>query len=197
MTEEEIRTHLLEEFESYTGGGVYLIVTKPEDYHSTTFVLIEHMIKNLNLIGVYVTLNTPCSSLSANLKDKGIDTSKLYFVDAISKQSGTTTTSDNCSFVQNPQSLTELSLVTTKAVNTGKSKFLFFDSVSTLLIYNSLETTEKFMHYLINKIRSLGLLGIIISLDEEKSNKLIPVISQFCDKIIHLGQAASSGVVKG
>ena len=65
-------------------------------------------------------------------------------------------------------------------------KFVFLDSVSTLLIYNNLETTERFVHYMINKIRNMGFFVVLISIDEEKSNKLIPILSQFCDKIIKI-----------
>ncbi len=184
MNAKEIRDILSEELKD--PKGICIILSKPEDYHSVNLMVLNHLTVKMKLCGIYGTLNMPYSSLSTLLEKNDMDISKLFFIDCTGERITKNIKNGNCEYLKNPQSLTELSLMITELTNSGKFDFLFLDSISTLLIYNSLETTEKFAHYLINKIRILGLGGIIISLDDEKSNKIIPVISQFCDKCIRL-----------
>lgn len=184
MKETEIRKYLSKELKRFKDKSIHIVLTKPEDYQLTNMIILEILIKKLRLTGIYVTLNKPHLTISASLKDRNIDTSKLYFIDATGKQTGKRAKAANCSFIRSPESLTELSLAMTALANTGKFDFLFFDSLSTLLMYNDLETTGRFVHYMVSKIRNLNLRGIMISVVEEKSNKLIPVVSQFCDDII-------------
>ena len=61
-----------------------------------------------------------------------------------------------------------LSMAMTEASKNPSMKFIFFDSLTTLLIYNELETTKRFVHYFINKIKNLDILMIIMSVEEEK-----------------------------
>ena len=46
------------------------------------------------------------------------------------------------------------------------------------------DSVERFMHFIITKIRNIGTATIILAVDEEKSNKLVSVIAQFCDKVV-------------
>ena len=63
----------------------------------------------------------------------------------------------------------------------GKDKFLFFDSLNTLLIYNEIQTVIKFIHFLASKMRVWKVKGIIISLEKKADEELINELSQFCD----------------
>lgn len=65
-------------------------------------------------------------------------------------------------------------------------EFIFFDSVTTLLIYNKQETVERFIHFFLNKIKNMNILMIIISVEEKKTNKIIPILDQFCDGCIRI-----------
>ena len=184
MNAKEIKNILLKELKD--SKKTYLIVNKSENFQSGNIMILNHLIVKMKLCGIYVTLNRPYPSISTFLEKDNIDVSKLFFVDCTGNNLAKNIKTDKCNFLNNSQSLTELSLTITKLINLGKFDFLFLDSISTLLVYNNLETTEKFMHYLINKLRVLNIGGVMISLNEDKSNKLIPVISQFCDKIIKI-----------
>lgn len=115
---------------------------------------------------------------------ENIDTKRLLFIECTGQEQKSKV--NNCVSLKSNQSLTELSLSISEACKNKKNQFIFFDSVSTLLIYNNLETTERFIHYIVNRIKNLGLFMVLISIDEEKSNKLLPILSQFCDKIIKI-----------
>jgi archaellum biogenesis ATPase FlaH len=121
--------------------------------------------------------------LVPRLKKSKIDISRLYFIDAATKSGDfdSDNQSDNCTIIQGPGALTEISLAVTTAANTGKFQFLLFDSLSTLTVYNGLKTVEKFSTFLLSKIRNLNFSGIVLVLNEDVSNQLIPIVSQFCD----------------
>lgn len=189
MSEAEIKSHIIKALEKTEDHGVYLFVLKPEDYHTANEIVIDYFIRKLNKKGIYVTLNKPCDNLSESLKKRGIDPSSLYFIDGTSKTSdkgGNAAGKGNYVYIRSPESLTELSLAIANASNTGKFHFLFFDSLTTLLVYNNVTTTEKFMNYIINKLRSLSMGLVLISLNDENSQKLLPVLSQFCDECIYV-----------
>ena len=147
MSEAEIKGHILKALEKTEDHGVYLFVLKPEEYHIANEIILDYFIRKLNKKGIYVTLNKPYNNLSESLKKRSIDSSSLYFIDGTSKtgsEGKVTSGKENYTYINNPESLTELSLVITNMSNTGKYQFLFFDSITTLLVYNSATATEKF-----------------------------------------------------
>jgi len=165
--------------------GANMIVCKPVNYNQINKIIWKYLSGHLS--GIYVTLNKAHPSLIQELKNNKIDTSKLYFIDSVCKKIAKNKREySNCVDIEGVESLTELSLAISSASHTGKFKFLIFDSITTLLIYHDQETAEKFISYLINKLKSLDISVILISIDEDKSNKIVNFISQFADKTINL-----------
>lgn len=164
--------------------GIYTFVSKPEDYSTVNKAIISYLTKKLKFSGVYVSLNKSCDSLSKELKAEKISLKQLLFIDGASQDQKSTL--ENCICLQGNKSLTELSLTLTEACKNKIINFVFLDSVSTLLIYNNLETTERFVHYIINKIKNLDIFVVLISIEEDKSNKLMPILAQFCDGVIRI-----------
>ena len=166
--------------------GIYVIISPPNKYKSVNATVLKYYTVKKKKNGIYVSLNKGYESVIENLKEKGVEISKLYFIDGITRTIDKEKEAENCTFVPNPGALTELSLGIATAAKTKKFDFLFLDSINTLLIYNDLKTTEKFTHYLTAMIRSANIGGILLSLDEESSNKLIQIITQFCDDSIDM-----------
>ena len=164
--------------------GIYTFVSKPEDYLAVNNAICSSLTQNLKFSGIYVSLNNSCKEMLEKFDKEKIDTNKLLFIESTGQEQKSRINS--CISLKNNRSLTELSLSISEACKNKKNQFIFFDSVSTLLVYNNLETTEQFVHYMVNKIKNLGLFMVLISIEEEKSNKLLPILSQFCDKIIRI-----------
>jgi len=180
-----LKSSLSKELVGFKKGDIYIILTKPESYHTVCQILLKHLVETLKYNGLYITLNTPCNTIASQCRDLGLNASKLHFVDGISKKGGIKEVkANNCSYIESPSALTELSITLTTATNTGKFDFLFLDSISTLLIYNDIELTERFIHHIVSKLRNLEMCGVLIAIDEEKSRKLVDIVSQFCDKLI-------------
>jgi len=58
---------------------------------------------------------------------------------------------------------------------------VFFDSLSTLLLYNNVQTVARFIHFLAGKMRVWEVKGVIVSLRKEKDAELIDELTPFCD----------------
>ena len=120
---------------------------------------------------------------------KKIDTKLIIFIDAVTKTvGGNIKKTRNCLYIGNPENLSDISLAMDQAVRAlgNKEKFLFFDSLSTLLIYNKVNTVARFIHFISGKMRIWKVKGIIISLQKDKDKELIDELSQFCDVTIKL-----------
>lgn len=109
---------------------------------------IEYLSNELNLSGVYITLNRHYKEILKCLEENKINTKKLFFIDGTSEDEPKT---NNCIFLRSKNSLTELSLAITETCKNDAVKFIFFDSLTTLLLYNSAETVERFIYFLISK----------------------------------------------
>ena len=134
--------------------------------------------------GVYVTLNKPFSTMEDLFKKNSVNTDMIIFIDAVTRTTGGSTEKTNkCLFIGSPENLSDVSLAMDQAVRAipGEKKFLFFDSLSTLLIYNKPITVAKFIHFLSGKMRMWRVKGIIISLEKESDKELLSELSQFCD----------------
>jgi len=70
----------------------------------------------------------------------------------------------------------------------AEEKFVFFDSLNTLLMYNKVTTVARFVHFLAGKMRTWKVKGIIVSLQKEKNKELIEELMQFCDVSIDFGE---------
>lgn len=169
----------------HKSGGVYAVIVSSENYNDLNGKIIKYLVKKERLKGIYVSLNKPHDIVDDSLKSEKVNTKSVFYVDAASSDKKSCS-ADRCICLQNGKSLTELSHAISNAYLKDKYNFCFLDSLSTLLVYNSKNTTEKFLHYIINKIRSTGLMLVVVSIDEKNSNELLPIISQFCDGVIRL-----------
>ena len=170
---------------------IALATVDAKRYQETNLEIIKHMTETENIAGVYVTLNKPFKTLESTFKKKGIDTRMIIFIDAVTQTAGgNIQKTDKCLFIGNPEDLSDISVAMDQAVRAipGKGKFLFFDSLSTLLVYNSPATVARFIHFLAGKMRVWQVKGIIISLRKQSDKELINELSQFVDVLIDLSK---------
>ena len=163
---------------------VVLATVDAKRYQEANIALIKELTNVQKTPGVYVTLNKPYATVEELFKKKGINTDLIIFIDAVTKTAGGKTEKTNdCLYIGNPENLSDISLAMDQAVTSlpSKDRFVFFDSLNTLLIYNSLSTVAKFIHFIASKMRVWKVKGIIISLEKRAHEELINELSQFCD----------------
>lgn len=169
---------------------IVLATVDAKIYNQTNLEIIRYLTQVENVPGVYVTLNKPYDIIKASFEKKGIDTRLIIFIDSVTKTAkGKVEKTDRCLFIGDPTDLSDLSFAMDQAVTAlpGDEKFLFFDSLSTLLIYNKMNTVERFIHFLSSKMRVWKVKGIIITLQKDSDKELIAELSQFCDVTIDIG----------
>lgn len=181
---------LVKELSRISHKEIVLILCDEKKYLKTNLKILNILTNKLKEKGIYVTINRPFNSLIDLLEKEKIKTKNIFFIDAItSTVSGHMEDKPNCLFINSPNNLTELSIGLSEAFNGMKEKeerFIFFDSLSTLLIYNAPNSVERFAHFLTGKMREWKIKGVLISLQKNIDEHLIAQVSHFCDKVIEV-----------
>lgn len=187
MDQSELEEKIDKAFEQ---PGITLLKTSSEEYQRVNMATMKSLVTDYDLPGVYVTVNKPYATITNVLEENGIDRSRIFFIDAISEDLDEDKPSqqDNVIFIDSPQNLTDISITISKAIETmpeGK-KFLFFDSMSILTIYNDNDAVNRFAHDLTGDIRTWNVAGVIISVEDEMDDDIVSHLIQFCDNTIEV-----------
>ncbi len=168
---------------------IALVTVNPKDYQRYNVDIIKMLVNEQKTPGVYVTLNKPYEIMQRVLKENGIDSRLVIFIDGITKPGESGTRIKNCLFIGSPEKLSDISVAMDQAVNAlpTKDKFIFFDSINTLQLFNMPGTVAKFVYFLASKIRAWKVRGIIISVKKGSDEEVINELTQFCDFRIDLG----------
>ncbi|MFH1663740.1 MAG: ATPase domain-containing protein [archaeon] len=183
---------LIKELSKVKKKEIVLILSDEKKYLETNLKILNILTNKLNEKGIYVTINRPFNSLIELLESNKIKTKNIFFIDAITMTVvGEAKEVPNCLFINSPNSLTELGIAlgeAFKAMKETTDRFIFLDSLSTLLIYNQSQSVTKFAHFLTGRMREWKIKGVLISLQKNVDERLIAQVSQFCDRIIEVGK---------
>ncbi|MFH2105785.1 MAG: hypothetical protein ABII22_00865 [Candidatus Micrarchaeota archaeon] len=157
-----------------------IVLTNTEDYAYLSSKLLKNLISKQKMAGIYVSTNKDFNSILEDFKKQGIDKSKVQII-ATGKNDA-----EGLTRIKSPGSLTELSILMTKNLNTGRFKFIIFDLINGTTLYNEVDTTTRFFYYLMKKSKILGIKAIAIGINDPKIEKMTPTISQLCDKVIKI-----------
>tara|TARA_Y100000310_G_C20676263_1_gene813256 strand:- start:2453 stop:2977 length:525 start_codon:yes stop_codon:yes gene_type:complete len=85
----------------------------------------------------YVSLNKTYPAVKENLKNNGVNTDNIVFIDCISKTvMKRPPQAENCYYISSPGALTEISIAISKFLRHGFN-YVIFDSLTSLLVYNT------------------------------------------------------------
>src|SRR5574341_576478 len=124
--------------------------------------------------GVCLLITKPYSSVSVALKKKGVDATKLFFIDTLAEAEA-----DNVVHVQ-PGNLTALSITINQALQTFPSgkKFLAIDSLSSLTVQSNLQSVRKFALFLLERVRKWNAETTIVVAKESTDAELLSILKQ-------------------
>ncbi len=177
------------EIKKLKSNTLVVFVISGKKYHEVNIFILKKLIQLKKFSGIYISLNRPFKNLVKYLKEKKIDTDKIFFIDCVSSFFGEAKLAENCLFVPSPSRLTDIGIALDEAIRRMKNpsnKFLFLDSVSTLLIYNDLKVVAQFIHYLATKLRKFGVIGILMTVEKEIEERFLNFLIQISDKIIEV-----------
>jgi KaiC/GvpD/RAD55 family RecA-like ATPase len=144
--------------------------------------VVKFLVSEQGIPGVYVTLNKPYEIIQRTLTNNDVDPRLIIFIDATSRTEGSKRI-ENCLYIGSPEKLSDLSVAMDQAVKalTTSEKFLIFDSLNTLAIFNKPSTVARFIHFLTGKMREWKVKGIVITLENETEQALLDELTQFSD----------------
>ena len=169
--------------------GIILFFVDTSDYVAQNMRILNTFLTTKDFSGIYITLDRPYSYLNNLLKENGIDTNRFLFLDCVTRLVGGTQRSENVVFLQTPQNLTQLNLSLNRAIESmppAEKRFIFFDSLSTLLIYNQFSTVAQFIHSLTNTARLQGVSVALLSVKQAQYAELVSSLGRFCDTTIEV-----------
>lgn len=169
---------------------ILLVTVDAKKYQKTVVDVVKSLVNDEMIPGIYVTLNKPFDIIQRTLANNNIDTRLIIFIDAASRTEPRKI--ENCLYIGSPEKLSDMSVAMDQAVKalTTDEKFLIFDSLNTLAIFNKPETVARFAHFLTAKMREWKVKGIIITLEKETGPALLDEITQFSDARIDMGGEA-------
>jgi KaiC/GvpD/RAD55 family RecA-like ATPase len=171
------------EIEKELSDNQVLLVVMENLNYSKSVMGITKKLSGKNVC--FATLNKTYPAIEEWLKKNKVDAKNFVFIEAVSRIiKNAQSEHDKFRFVSSPSALTELSIAISETAQKGID-YLVFDSVSTLLIYNSPKKVEMFLSGIVNKIRSFKTKGIFLIL---KNDKLIQSCSMFVDNVLELGE---------
>ncbi len=170
---------------------IILIRVGAKDYQNTNVAILKSLVNEQKTPGIYVTLNKPFEVMQRLLKKNNIDSRLIIFIDAFTDTGESKKRVKNCLYIGSPEKLSDISIAMDQAVKSlpTKEKFLFFDSINTLQVFNNPGTVMKFVHFLATKIREWKVKGIIILISSSADEPLTNELVQFCDAKIEAGGA--------
>jgi len=188
LPKDAIYRKLKNELQTLKKNAVVLVAVESEQQAEAITALLKIYINEKNMNGLYLSISAPYEQIKNITESAGIQTDRLYFIDCISQMAGTTTAkTEKAVFVENPSSLEEVNMYIDKILmRMPEPKFMFMDSISSLLIYNNERSIEEFTHLVINKMRLEKLGFVIITLKQKESEQLAKTLVPMCDKEIIL-----------
>lgn len=181
-------TNIQSYFEDIEQNEIVLIVVPGDKLSQIEKDFVKQFSKKGYYI-IYITANKPYTTMSNTFKKEGINLDKIFFIDLVTNLIGMDVKrAGNCVFCP-PQALTNLSISIQSVVESlpkESNKILFFDTLSTLMLYNQSVIVTRFAHALIAKLREWGVKGTILTLEQETDKKVMAQITSFADKSITL-----------
>ncbi|MBM3303643.1 MAG: hypothetical protein FJY76_00985 [Candidatus Aenigmarchaeota archaeon] len=164
-----------------------IVLTSGVRLDETNSSIVKELMKKRDMC-LYVAINQPYNRMLRVMERKSVDVKRVFFIDCITETSGgKAERAGNCLYVNSPSNLTELGIAISQALHAiPGQKFLFMDALSTLVIYNTPNSFAKFAHFLMTRVKLLGLNGIFMVVEKEMEEQVFSRISHFSDRIIRL-----------
>ncbi len=183
-------TELLKDHFSRLNHGWVALMQIPMEKAMDVNIESIKVLQELGYEGIYITLSKDYKELTSMFRKHSVDMGKLAFVDGVSQMYGIgAVDSPNVKYVSGPISLDVIVAAITDIIPVMKAekKFVFLDSITTVLMYNSLERTLKFSEFLTNSLKRLQVAGVVTSVSKGFANdNLIKKLTKMSNEVIKL-----------
>jgi KaiC/GvpD/RAD55 family RecA-like ATPase len=183
-------TKILQDRFSRLNHGWIGLLQIPVEHSMEVNIEALKTLQKLEYEGVYITLSKDYMELAKIFRKNKVDMGRLAFVDGVSQMYGIgAVDAPNVKYVSGPISLDGIVAAITDIVPAMKSKkkFVFLDSITTVLLYNSLDRTIKFSEFLTKSLKLLEVAGVMVSVSKGFANdNLIKELTKMSNEVISL-----------
>jgi len=175
---------LIDKQASELENPVVLLSVDPMVYQEGVLEAIRYFSERFGT-GLYVTLNKPSAVLQGAFEKGGLARGSLVYLDSITNTTERRT--ESCQYMGRMRELTDLGIAMAKMISEVQVKFVFVDSVSTLLIYNDPKSVARFCHAVTERLRSLNLPAALLLVEMVEGDEVAAQLAQFCDAFVKAG----------
>lgn len=139
--------------------------------------------------GVYICLSYPAIELVWLFEKEGLDIDKIFFIDGISRMYASKELEKNVEYIPSPMGTEAISNALRRTLSEMKAekRFVFLDSITTVLLYNSFQQTMQFSNFITETLKQEQVLGVIISVSRGPVNDtLFNQLRKISDEIVFL-----------
>jgi len=173
----------------FTSGKIFLALSEATHLSETNYTLVKQL-SDLQMRTIVITVNQPSPTLKTIYRKKGIDISRVIFIDAITKYAlgGLPTDIDNAIFISSPGNLTEIGIGITEMLkeNPDEKTCVIIDSVNTMLVYLPGASVLKFIHFLSSKLRLMDSIGVFLAVEDGIDPVLLTQLTTFADEVLEI-----------
>jgi hypothetical protein len=174
---------------------VVVFVLQPQDYLKKLIEINRILEKSSKKI-CYVSMNLPAGRINKLLEDEEINLNKYFFVRFRQESESGSESSPQEVYIASPTALIAFKLTISgilsnpnspdKYYNTPEEKAdaLLFDSISSLLKYNSEVDSMKLLNCLMDKNRLTGTKGVYLILSEDYSGLTAQTLPLIADQVV-------------
>lgn len=167
---------------------IILALSPSRTYRNNTLQIIKEIQKGSGLRIIVICVNQPATFLMDFYGRNGIDTNRIFFIDAITQYATGIVPEnvENCRFVPKPNDLTSLGIAVTSILKKFEQEktVIFLDSVNAMLIHTSSSDLSKFIHFIISKLRIMNIAGILLAVEKGLDPVLLSQLTTFTDDLV-------------
>jgi hypothetical protein len=171
---------------------IILALSPSRTYRENTLLMIKEIQKESTLRIIVICVNQPAAFLMDFYGRSGIDTGRIFFIDAITLYATGSATEnlENCKFVSKPNDLTAMGIAVTSVLKKfeGEKTVIFLDSVNAMLIHSSSSDLTKFIHFVISKLRIMNIAGILLAVEKGLDPELLSQLTTFADDLVEFSE---------
>ena len=161
-----------------------------------TASLIEPLINEFQMGGVYISASRPAPELIATLQEVDIPIEGIQFIDCVSSAllGGTENQFTNISYIDSPIMLENILLRTLFHLRQmpTEQNFVILDSVNALAIYNEEKMLAEYLHTFINTFRARDVLSAVVTVPDQTPPSVLANLDLYCTDLVDRGQVVIS-----
>ncbi len=181
----EIMDSIRNEFVKLKKGGKLLLSVSCRHVLKTNVLLLEFLINEKNLNGLYICVDIPHNHVERLLKTYKISSKDLTYIDAIT---GLSTLEreyqENIYYIDNPFNVKIINSAIKSIQSDGVKRFVILDNMATLQFYST--EIEKFFNKFIGSIDDFNISYLMLAVDKDKHKDTYDIIRPFCDSELEI-----------